>query len=122
MCEGFAVLCFGNGVFIAIISVLAYTLGEMLAMPQGMAFAASRSSEQSRGRYIGLYTMSISVSFVVGPVIGSWMYSLDHWLFWKVSLGVGVVVLLGYYALDYVMPKQELKTITENGSASGSIE
>ncbi len=122
MCEGFAILCFGNGVFLAIISVLAYTLGEMLAMPQGMAFAASRSSEQSRGRYIGLYTMSISVFFVVGPVIGSWMYSFDHWLFWKVSLGVGVVVLLGYYALDYCLPKQELKTMAENVSASASVK
>jgi MFS family permease len=101
MCEGFAILCLGNGVGLAILSVLGYTLGEMLAMPQGMAFVALRSGEESRSRYIGAYTTCISLSFVIGPIIGAWIYSFDHWLFWRIGLGLGLAVLVGYYALDY---------------------
>jgi MFS family permease len=122
MCEGFAILCFGKGAVLAIVSVLVYTLGEMLAMPQGMAFAASRSDEQSRPRFIGLYTMSISISFVVGPIIGSWMYAFDHWLFWKVSLAIGVLVLLGYHALDYSSPKYESKHIKVEDALTTSTD
>jgi MFS family permease len=100
MCAGFGLLPFGRGFGFAAICVLVWTVGEMLAMPAAMLHAAAYADEQSRGRYIGLYTTGVSLSFVVGPLLAARAYQQDHFLGWYVSLVVGFIVLVGFYLLQ----------------------
>ncbi len=100
MCEGFAILSIGHGFSWAFLSVLIWTLGEMFAMPQGIAFVAGRADESRRGSYIGIYTTSIAIAFVLGPIAGAWCYGIDHYLFWNIAIPIGPAVFLGFMLLQ----------------------
>jgi predicted MFS family arabinose efflux permease len=117
MCVGFGILPFGYGFAFAAAGVLVWTLGEMLMMPLAMAYVAAYSDEQSRGRYIGVYTTAASLAFVAGPLLASWCYARDHFLGWYVSLGIGVIVLFGFYALE---PLADRRTRTQQAQPTTS--
>jgi MFS family permease len=56
------------GVFAA---VAVWTFGEMILMPGSAAYAAEIAPAGRRGEYMGLYTMSFSFAFSVGPWLGA---------------------------------------------------
>lgn len=99
MCLGMSALVFGQGFWFAAAAVVVWTLGEMLAMPQAMAFVAAYSGPRNRGRYMGAYTTAISGSFVSSALVGGWCYGIDHNLIWYLGLAMSVVGLLGYLSL-----------------------
>lgn len=55
---------------IAIISVVLFTVGEMLSLPFFNTFVVSRSTDENRGTYAAGYTISWSVAQVIGPAFG----------------------------------------------------
>ncbi len=57
-------------VWLAIISVLLISFGEMLALPFINNFVMKRSSESTRGQYAGAYTLTWSIAQVAGPYGG----------------------------------------------------
>ncbi len=112
MCEGFAILALGKGFGFALLSVLIYTIGEMLAMPQGLAYVSSFGRESNRAKYIGAFSTCISIAFVVGPLLGSWCYGWNHFLFWWMSLPIGLLVLFGqlWFPFQPNKPKTQANT------------
>jgi|HubBroStandDraft_6_1064221.scaffolds.fasta_scaffold51789_3 MFS family permease len=56
------------GIFAA---VAVWTFGEMILMPGSAAYAAEIAPAGRRGEYMGLYTMSFSFGFSVGPWLGA---------------------------------------------------
>jgi MFS family permease len=56
------------GIFAA---VAVWTFGEMILMPGSAAYAAEIAPAGMRGEYMGLYTMSFSFGFSVGPWLGA---------------------------------------------------
>lgn len=96
MCAGFVVLLLGVGYWIGFLSVVVWTVGEMLAMPQAMAFAGQRSSGPDRARYIAAYTMAVACSFVTGSLLGSYCYHIHHDLIWIVAGIAACLVFAGY--------------------------
>jgi predicted MFS family arabinose efflux permease len=76
----------------AIISMLLFTIGEMLAMPFMNSYWTSRSQAHNRGGYASLYAASWSIAQVAAPALGSQIaeHAGFHALWW----GVGVVCLL----------------------------
>lgn len=99
MCFGMSALVFGQGFWFAAAAVLTWTLGEMLAMPQAMAFVAAYAGSRNRGSYMGAYTTAISGSFVGSALLGGWCYGIEHNLIWYVGLGMSFVGLVGYLGL-----------------------
>jgi MFS family permease len=71
---GYFLLPFGSGFAYVAATVLVWTLGEMLTMPMTSSIVASMAGESSRGRYMGLYSLSFSVAMFVGPPAGAWIY------------------------------------------------
>lgn len=57
-----------SGVFAA---VVVWTFGEMILMPASAAYAAEIAPAGRRGEYMGLYTMSFSIAFALGPWLGA---------------------------------------------------
>jgi predicted MFS family arabinose efflux permease len=70
-CAGLALMPLGSSAAFAAFTVVIWTTGEMLAMPLMNAAVAARTTPGTRGRYMGLYTMSFSVAFVVAPIVGT---------------------------------------------------
>jgi len=58
-------------------AVVVWTFGEMILLPGSAAYAAEIAPPGRRGEYMGLYTMSFSIAFSLGPWIGSNV--LDRW-------------------------------------------
>jgi MFS family permease len=99
MCLGMSALVFGQGFGFAAAAVVVWTVGEMLAMPQAMAFVAAYAGSRNRGRYMGAYTTAISGSFVGSALVGGYCYGIDHNLIWYVGLAMSVAGLVGFLSL-----------------------
>ncbi len=64
----FAVVTSAAGVFAA---VAVWTFGEMILLPGSAAYAAEVAPPGRRGEYMGLYTMSFSISFSLAGFLGA---------------------------------------------------
>jgi predicted MFS family arabinose efflux permease len=71
VCIGFAVLPLGEGIGLAVASVLLWTVGEMLALPFANIVAAARAPEGASGRYMGAYSFAYSAAFALAPATGA---------------------------------------------------
>lgn len=100
MCFGFGLLPLGHGYWFAMATVAVWTVGEMLAMPQMLTYVAENSSAKTRSAYMGLYTTCVALAMMIGPIVGSTLYDLDHLRCWHVATIIGVLVCLGFHQLD----------------------
>jgi predicted MFS family arabinose efflux permease len=102
LCGGLAVLPFGSGLGFGyvLVSVVIWTMGEMLTFPLLTTVVADRAPEATRGAYMGLLNFSIAASFVVAPLVGTWVYqNLGPRALW---LGCGAVGLLSWAGFQAV--------------------
>ena len=67
---GFGALVFASSGWTIAATVFIWTFGEMIIFPSSSAFVADIAPAQQRGVYSGLYVMSFSVAFLIGPWIG----------------------------------------------------
>lgn len=80
-----------------LLAVLVATLGEILAMPQQMAFVADWAPPRARGRYLSLYQATWSVAFAVNPALTLPLHAaLGERAFWAL---LGLVTLPGVLVL-----------------------
>jgi MFS family permease len=97
---GLGMMPFGRGIPFCLASIVVWTVGEMLAFPLAAAWVARRSSARQRGSYMGLYTSTFSIAFVLAPAIGTRLYEIDPDLIWHLCTVSGVLLLAGMYALS----------------------
>ncbi|MDH3284672.1 MAG: MFS transporter [Acidobacteriota bacterium] len=98
ICVGLAILPLGRTVAWAALSIVVWTLGEMLALPLLNVVVAERAGPGLTGRYMGVYTLAFSVAFVVAPLAGTRMYEgVGPDALWA-SIGL-LGVVLGAWAL-----------------------
>ena len=55
-------------------AVVVWSFGEMILLPASSAYVAEIAPARKRGEYMGLYTMSFSLAFAVGPLLGTAVY------------------------------------------------
>ena len=67
---GFGALALASNVWTIAVTVFIWTFGEMIIFPSSSAFVADIAPAERRGVYSGLYVMSFSVAFLIGPWIG----------------------------------------------------
>jgi len=74
----------------AILAIIVFTIGEMLALPFINTFVMSRTNDHNRGQYAAGYTMSWSVAQVIGPSAGFYLAEMYgyNWLW------TGLILLL----------------------------
>lgn len=99
VCLGFGLLPFGSSLAFAAFAMLVMTVGEMLSLPLMTGYVANRAAPGSEGQYMGYKAVTVSLAAVLGPAIGSAIYQVNPDAVWLASLGVGLIVLAGFYAL-----------------------
>ncbi|MFJ2478368.1 MDR family MFS transporter [Streptomyces sp. NPDC087659] len=67
---GFGLTAYSDSLIFYAITVLIWSMGEILYAPAALAEVADLSPEHSHGRYQGLYTLSSSAAVFLGPLIG----------------------------------------------------
>ncbi len=101
LCGGFGLLPFAPVMPLVAITVVVWTLGEMLTTPLLEGFVAKRSPAASRGRYMGVFGAAFSGAFVLAPLGGTWLYEAwGYRTLWFSCAGLGVVLWLGFVWLS----------------------
>jgi MFS family permease len=89
---GFGALAFTESVIGVGATVVVWTFGEMILFPSGSAYVADIAPPARLGTYMGLYTMTFSGAFMVGPWLG--LIALERFgarVLWSAALVSGLV-------------------------------
>ena len=98
---GFGLMPFGSTTAFAVLTVLVWTFGEMLALPFTNAAVASRAGAGRAGSYMGLYTMAFSLAFILAPIVGTAVYEhVGPEVLWLGVGGSGVLLAAGFARLS----------------------
>jgi predicted MFS family arabinose efflux permease len=101
-CFGFGLLPFGvaGGFAYVAVTVVLWSLGEMLTLPLLGGVVANRAGERSRGRYMALFTIAFESAFVIAPLAGTWVYQAwGPYVLWVGCMGIGALLMVGYWGL-----------------------
>jgi predicted MFS family arabinose efflux permease len=73
---GFALLPFGSSFGFASLTVVVWTVGEMLTFPLSESVTATRAGLRNPGSYLGLFATTFGLSFTVAQALGPWIYQI----------------------------------------------
>ncbi len=93
-------LATGPSLLIAVVSMVILSVGEIFNMPFTNTYAMSRATEDNRGAYMGLFSMTYSVAHIFGPPIGT--QTVHHFGFgalWNLMGVLSFATILGYIYL-----------------------
>jgi MFS family permease len=103
VCLGFGLMPLGATWAFAVVTVLVWTAGEMLALPFANSLVAARAGGADIGRYMGAYTALFAVAFVIAPAAGLWVYArVGGRALWT---GVGVLGLALWAGCAVLAPR-----------------
>jgi MFS family permease len=71
------------------LSVVVWTLGEMVYAPVTGAFVTGLAPERFRGRYMGLWHFTWSIGMLLGPLMGTAIYERSPAALWSCCLFLG---------------------------------
>lgn len=84
-----------------LVAMVLWTVGEILAVPQQMAFVSDWAPPQARGRYLGLYGATWSLGVALNPLVALPLHArLPEALFWPLHLLLVVPGILLLPRLD----------------------
>jgi MFS family permease len=90
--SGFGALAWARSLPAIVATVVVWTFGEMILVPSMSSWVADVAPPESRGAYMGLYTMSFSLALVVGAPLGTSL--LEHGggrVLWLTMLSLGLL-------------------------------
>lgn len=73
------------------LTVVVWTLGEILSSPVGAAYVADLAPPHLRGRYQGAWGLTWGVAAILGPVVGTRLYAWNASGFWLLCAILGVL-------------------------------
>ena len=93
--------------WVAILSSVIITFGEILSMPFMNSFWVSRTTETNRGQYAAIYAIAWSIAQIAAPVIGSEIVAAHGYniLWWTLAV-ICICTSVGFLALGRKMGKQ----------------
>ncbi|NGN70071.1 MFS transporter [Streptomyces sp. A7024] len=105
---GFALTAFAGSVAVYALTVVVWTLAEIVNAPTQTSLVVRLSPLHGRGRYQGMYTMSWAVAALVAPLAGGQIIDRygAEWL-WGACGVVGTIAALGYWALMRGLPRAD---------------
>lgn len=102
----FLVLPTATHILIPILGMLFLSIGEMISFPFSNTYAMTRSNRGKKGDYMALYTLTFSISFIIGPNMG--MQLSKHFGFattWYIMAGLMLLGNLLFYQLKRMQQK-----------------
>lgn len=97
---GFGLTAFADIAWLYAVTVVIWTVGEMLTAPTGSAIVADLSPLHLRGRYQALYSVSFGVAAFAGPVLGGLVIQrFGDPTLWLACLGVSILAAVGHLVI-----------------------
>jgi MFS family permease len=88
---GFGLNILGNSIPWLAFAMLILTFGEMSSLPIGVAYIADLAPANMRGRYMGAYGVSWSLTLIFGPALGMHLFAKSATLLWLACACSGVI-------------------------------
>ncbi|HVH30552.1 MAG TPA: MFS transporter, partial [bacterium] len=88
---GFGLTAFAYTLPALALTVVVWTLGEILSSPVGAAYVADIAPPHLRGRYQGTWGLSWGLAAILAPVVGTRVYAWNPSGFWLLCAGLGVL-------------------------------
>jgi MFS family permease len=91
---GYALTAFARTVPSLAVTVVFWSLGEMISSPATGTYVSSLAPEQYRGRYMGAWILMFSIGLIAGPSIGTIVYQRSPMLVWGACGVLGTAAAL----------------------------
>jgi len=105
----YSVLAVEHSIWMLLLSMTLLSLGEILVLPFMSTITALRSGRKNQGAYMGVHGMSFSVSFIITPLLGT--YIVDSLGFDSLWLGTGGLLALSalmlYLVTRWMLPRDK---------------
>ncbi len=88
---GFGLTALAHTAPALVLTVLVWTLGEIVGAPVGSAYVADIAPQHLRGRYQGAWGLTWGLAAVLGPTLGTRMYAWSPSGFWSICAVLGTV-------------------------------
>jgi predicted MFS family arabinose efflux permease len=89
---GFGGLALSGGAASVAVTVVIWTVGEMILLPASSAYVSDLAPPEQAGAYMGLYTMGFSLAFAIGPWLGvQVLETFGATTVWLGTLGCGCI-------------------------------
>ena len=88
---GFFLTQFAHSMWPLALTVIVWTLGEVISAPVSSAYVADLAPPAMRGRYTGTHGMTFSLAFILAPALGGWLYSIGPEVLFTICGILGVV-------------------------------
>ncbi len=94
---GFGLTAFADTIWLYGLTVLIWTLGEMLNSPSNATLIAELSPAALRGRYQGVFSLSWQLAGALAPVLGGLLREqAGNTALWLACAGIGVVTAVAH--------------------------
>lgn len=98
---GLGLTAFAASVLGYVLTLVIWTLGEIVMAPAGPVLAARLASSDDQGRYQGALSTAWGVGAILGPAAGTWLFAKGGGtLLWGACGVAGVVAAVGYLLLS----------------------
>lgn len=98
---GFGLTAFAASILGYVLTLVIWTLGEIVAAPAGPALAARLASRDDQGRYQGALSAAWGIGAIFGPAAGTWLFAMGGGtLLWGACAVAGVITAVGYLLLS----------------------
>jgi MFS family permease len=107
MAIGFGSLALARTYLEVALTVVVWTVGEMILFPSMAAYVAEIAPSGRQGEYMGLYAMGFNFALMAAPGLGT--FGLERYgptLFWASMLGIGSVSVLIFGVAGTRTPRQ----------------
>ena len=97
---GVGSVALGHGFPAFLLSMVILTIGEMIMIPTSTALTANLAPPDMRGRYMGIYGLTWSIGFGIGPVLGGYLNdNLAPVAIWYGGFLIGLAATAGFALL-----------------------
>lgn len=91
---GFGLIAAAHTIALLILTVVIWTLGEMVHSPVSAAYAANLAPAHLRGRYQSIWGMMWSAGLILGPTLGTAVFSWSPLALWLLCGTLGLLAAL----------------------------
>jgi MFS family permease len=97
---GVGSVAWGSGFPSFLLSMVVVTIGEMILIPTATTLTADLAPPDLRGRYMSIYSMTWSIGFAIGPVVGGYLNdTVAPVAIWYGGMGMALLAVAGFSLL-----------------------
>lgn len=104
---GFGLIAFAPTFPLLLLTVSIWTLGEMIHSPVSAAYVANLAPPHLRGRYQGIWGMTWSSGLILGPLLGTLIFTWSTRGLWLICGTVGILSALLIMITKYNKGQEE---------------